>query len=95
MMSKTIISLFYSAKVNIKSSSSCVVQTLMLIFTIFRRTALSLVVLHTKSVHFYTDKLKDKVKKVTVRMIYDTRGFKEVHNTDNIPLLLMNLFCIL
>ena len=48
--------------------------------------------LHTELVHFYTDKLKDKVKKVTVRMIYDTSGFREVHNTDNIPLLLMNLF---
>ena len=67
----------------------------MLIFTILWRTALCLVVLHTELVHFYTDKLKDKVKEVTVRMIYDTSGFREVHNTDNIPLLLMNLFCIL
>ena len=78
---------------NITSSSSC--SNFDVDIYGFMKDSSKLSRLHTELVHFYTDKLKDKVKKVTVCMIYDTSGFREVHNTDNIPLLLMNLFCIL
>ena len=78
---------------NITSSSSC--SNFDVDIYGFMKDSSKLSRLHKELVHFYTDKLKDKVKKVTVRMIYDTSGFREVHNTDNIPLLLMNLFCIL
>ena len=78
---------------NITSSSSC--SNFDVDIYGFMKDSSKLSRLHTELVHFYADKLKDKVKKVTVRMIYDTSGFREVHNTDNIPLLLMNLFCIL
>ena len=78
---------------NITSSSSC--SNFDVDIYGFMKDSSKLSRLHTELVHFYTDKLKDKVKKVTVRMIYDTSSFREVHNTDNIPLLLMNLFCIL
>ena len=78
---------------NITSSSSC--SNFDVDIFGFMKDSSKLSRLHTELVHFYTDKLKDKVKKVTVRMIYDTSGFREVHNTENIPLLLMNLFCIL
>ena len=78
---------------NITSSSTC--SNFDVDIYGFMKDSSKLSRLHTELVHFYTDKLKDKVKKVTVRMIYDTSVFREVHNKDNIPLLLMNLFCIL